>query len=82
MTKKLRSCHSTQNFWTIYLEIALFGAFCERTTGFVCPYSVSNSSAAQSNSSSWTQKNVLGPAHVHTDVPRAGLSQYATYAAA
>ena len=35
--------------------VVTFRSLCERTTGCVCSSSVSNSSAAQSNSSSWTQ---------------------------
>ena len=35
--------------------VVTFRSLCKRTTGCVCLSSVSNSSAAQSNSSSWTQ---------------------------
>ena len=42
--------------------VVTFRSLCERTTGCVCPSSLSNSSAAQSNSSSSTQKGFLGRA--------------------
>ena len=44
--------------------VVTFRSLCERTTECVCPSSVSNSSAAQSNSSSWTQKKVFRPCFV------------------
>ena len=47
--------------------VVTFRSLCERTTGCVCPSSVSISSAAQSHSSSWTQKRVFRPCYVDRD---------------
>ena len=50
--------------------VVMFRSLCERTTGCVCPSSVSNSSAAQSNSSLWTQKSFLSPAWSRQETTR------------
>jgi len=48
--------YSKKNLLTQLTTLATFSSLCERTTWCVCPVSLSNSSEAQSNSSSWTQK--------------------------
>jgi len=46
-------------YWILKETVVTFRLMCERTTGCVCPSYLNNSSAAHSNSSSWTQKKVF-----------------------
>ena len=48
-------------YWILKETVVTIRLICERTTWCVCPSYQNNSSAAHSNSSSWTQKGFLDP---------------------